>query len=301
MQPPPQQAPVQQAPVDDLLGDILGMSMTPANPQPAAPQQTQGGGALDLFGFDEPVQQNSGPSIPMTMAFDSQKGVGLEMKLGFQRQNDSPMMVIEATNRSNAAVSRIDIKFNKNYLGIQPTSTVPLNGQINPGQSQTVSLKLQCSTPPTPKQPLDLTVQMAARSVRGNGGKPPVTMFAIQIPAEIFFEGNAPQTLSDRNAFLSEWRAIPNTDDQSQTIKQCKNTDVEMVKGIFTGNSCIFIADRQIPNRGQSLYFATTLRATAVLLEVSLANNGACRVVAKSKDKYMAYVACQTAIKLVNT
>merc|ERR1719273_3059780 len=275
--------------------------MTPANPQPAAPQQTQRGGALDLFGFDEPVQQNSGPSIPMTMAFDSQKGVGLEMKLGFQRENNSPVMVIEATNRSNAAVSRIDIKFNKNYLGIQPTATVPLNGQINPGQSQTVSLKLQSSTPPTPKQPLDLTVQMASRSVRANGGKPPVTMFAVQIPAEIFFEGNAPQTLSDRNAFLAEWRGIPNTEDQSQTIKQCKNADVGVVKDIFMKNSCSFIADRQIPNRGVSLYFASTIKAVAVLLEVSLANNGACRVVVKSRDKYLSFVACQTAIKLVNS
>merc|ERR1719273_180453 len=274
--------------------------MTPANPQPAAPQQTQRGGALDLFGFDEPVQQNSGPSIPMTMAFDSQKGVGLEMKLGFQRENNSPVMVIEATNRSNAAVSRIDIKFNKNYLGIQPTATVPLNGQINPGQSQTVSLKLQCSTPPTPKQPLDLTVQMASRSVRANGGKPPVTMFAVQIPAEIFFEGNAPQTLSDRNAFLAEWRGIPNTEDQSQTIKQCKNTDVEIVKDIFIKNQCSFVADRQIPNRGVSLYFATTLRNIPILLEISIANNGACRVVVKSKNKYLSYVSCQTAIKLVN-
>merc|ERR1712242_614825 len=80
MQPPPQQAPVQQAPVDDLLGDILGMTMTAANPQPAAPVTQGGGGGLDLFGFDDPIGnvQNS-PQIPMTMAFDSQKGVGLEM------------------------------------------------------------------------------------------------------------------------------------------------------------------------------------------------------------------------------
>merc|ERR1712173_132783 len=136
------------------------------------------------------------------MAFDSQKGVGLEMKLGFQRQNDSPMMVIEATNRSNAAVSRIDIKFNKNYLGIQPTATVPLNGQINPGQTQTVALQLQLSQPPTPKNPLDLTVQMAARSVRSNTAKPPVTMFAVQIPAEIFFDSADGHALRERTAFL---------------------------------------------------------------------------------------------------
>merc|ERR1719249_46881 len=254
----------------------------------------------DLFGFDDAPPSNGGYNgPPLTMAFDSNKGQGLEMSLGFKQENGSPMMVVQAVNRSNNAMSRIDIKFNKNYLGINPTSTVPLNGQINPGQTQTVSLPLQLNQPPTPKNPLDLTVQMAARSIRTNTAKPPVTMFAVQIPAEIFFDSNNPNTLSDRGAFLVEWRAI--TEDQSQTIKQCKNTDAETVKGIFTGNSCGFVADRQIPNRGVSLYFATTIKSVAVLLEISLANNGACRVVVKWRDKYLSFVACQTALKLVNS
>lgn len=98
---------------------------------------------------------------------------------------------------------------------------------------------------------------------------------------------------------MTEWRAI--TEDQSQTIKQCKNTDTETVKNIFTANNCGFVADRQIPNRGVSLYFASTIKSVAVLLEISLANNGACRVVVKSRDKYLSFVACQTALKLVNS
>merc|ERR1712241_1067077 len=294
---------------DDLLGDILnmGISSTSTSQQPMAMgQQTSGGGGggdFDLFGFgdDAPSTNNGGGynGPPLTMAFDSNKGQGLEMSLAFKQEDGSPMMVVQAVNRSNNAISRIDIKFNKNYLGIQPTSTVPLNGQINPGQTQTVSLPLQLSQPPTPKNPLDLTVQMAARSIRANTAKPPVTMFAVQIPAEIFFDSNHPNTLSDRGAFLTEWRAI--TEDQSQTIKQCKNTDTETVKNIFTANNCGFVADRQIPNRGVSLYFASTIKSVAVLLEISLANNGACRVVVKSRDKYLSFVACQTALKLVNS
>merc|ERR1711994_685345 len=260
-----------------------------------------GGGFDDIFGsFGDAPQSNGGYNgPPLTMAFDSNKGQGMEMSLGFKRENGSPFMVIQAANKSNNAISRIDIKFNKNYLGIQPTATVPLNGPINPGQTQTVSLPLQLSQPPTPKNPLDLTVQMAARSIRANTAKPPVTMFAVQIPAEIFFDNGNSNTLTGRNAFLAEWRAI--TEDQSQTIKQCKNTDTETVKNIFTANNCGFVADRQIPNRGVSLYFASTIKSVAVLLEISLANNGACRVVVKSRDKYLSFVACQTAIKLVNS
>merc|ERR1712204_123939 len=102
------------------------------------------------------------------------------------------------------------------------------------------------------------------------------------IPAEIFFDNQNGNTLTDRTAFLSEWRAINNSEDQSQTVKQCKNTDVNVVKDIFLKNGCSFIADRQIPNRG-----------------VSLANNGACRMVVKSRNKYLSYVTCQAAVKLV--
>jgi len=306
MQPPPREQPPPQQPQPDLLDDILGMgiSSAPQQPQPSTQQTSGGGGGFDdIFGsFGDAPQSNGGYNgPPLTMAFDSNKGQGMEMSLGFKRENGSPFMVIQAANKSNNAISRIDIKFNKNYLGIQPTATVPLNGPINPGQTQTVSLQLQLSQPPTPKNPLDLTVQMAARSIRANTAKPPVTMFAVQIPAEIFFDSNNPNTLSDRNGFLAEWRGIPNTEDQSQTIKQCKNADVGVVKDIFMKNSCSFIADRQIPNRGVSLYFASTIKAVAVLLEVSLANNGACRVVVKSRDKYLSFVACQTAIKLVNS
>merc|ERR1712087_1063210 len=70
---------------------------------------------------------------------------------------------------------------------------------------------------------------------------------------------------------------------------------------IFLMNGCSFLAIRKIPNRGHSLYFATALRNIAICFEVSLANSGACRIVVKSKDKYLSYVACQTAAKLVNT
>jgi len=304
-QPPPSKVTKQPEPVVDLMGDLLGMSVTPS--QPSQPQANTisgggGGGGMDLFDdmfgdSSSAPQQNAYNGPPMTQAFDSQKGQGMAMSVAFERNT----MIIKVDNKSNGDISRIDIKFNKNYLGIQPQGSVPLNGNVGAGQSQTIKLPLQLSQEPTPKQPLDLTVQMAARVMNSSLPKPPVTMFMVQIPAEIFFDNQNGNTLTDRSAFLAEWRAIPNTEDQSQTIKPCKNTDTNVVKGIFMKNGCSFIADRQIPNRGVSLYFASTLRGMAVLLEVSLANNGACRMVVKSKNKYLSYIACQTGVKLVNS
>jgi len=277
----------------------------PSQPSQQNTTTSGGGGGDDLFGDifgsgpSQPQQSNSsgynGP--PLVSAFDASKGQGMAMSVAFEKKT----MIIKVDNQSSGNISRVDIKFNKNYLGIQPSGSVPLNGNVSGGQNKVVRLALQLSQEPTPKQPLDLTVQMAARTMNSSMQKPPVTMFAVQVPAEIFFDNQSGNALTEKNAFLSEWRAIPNTEDQSQTLKQCKNTDVGVVKDIFLKNGCSFIADRQIPNRGVSLYFASTLRNVAVLLEVSLANNGACRVVVKSRNKYLSYVTCQTAVKLVNS
>eukprot|EP00486_Rosalina_sp_Unknown_P015473 CAMPEP_0201595678 /NCGR_PEP_ID=MMETSP0190_2-20130828/192603_1 /ASSEMBLY_ACC=CAM_ASM_000263 /TAXON_ID=37353 /ORGANISM="Rosalina sp." /LENGTH=417 /DNA_ID=CAMNT_0048055749 /DNA_START=1808 /DNA_END=3058 /DNA_ORIENTATION=- len=207
----PKQPPQQQP---DLLGDLLGMGPSNPAPQPTAGGGNGGGGLDDLFGgafgggsgggaAQQQQQQYNGP--PLNTAFDSNKGQGLEMNIGFQRKGTKPTMIVQCANRGNDTVTRIDIKFNKNYLGIQPTQTVPLNGNVGPGQTQTVDLTLQLSQEPTPKNPLDLTVQMAARSMRVNAAKPPVTMFAVQIPVEIFFDNTHNATLTERNAFLGEW------------------------------------------------------------------------------------------------
>merc|ERR1712129_461364 len=168
-----------------------------------------------------------------------------------------------------------------------------------PGTSQTVRLALQLRGEAQMKRPLDaaaLTVQMAARSMRQNVQKAPVAMFAVQIPAEVFLDDSHSAALTDK----AQWRAIAASEDQSQTLKQCKNGEQSALRAVMERSQCTWIADRQIQGRGVSLYFASTLRGVAMLLEVSLANNGACRMVVKSKDKYLSYVTCQAAVKLVN-
>merc|ERR1719334_1443464 len=311
--PSPQQAPVQAAPVVqqqaqpvDLLGDMFGTS---APAQPAQPvQQTSGGGGDlfdDMFGSGPSQPQPQTPSVPVTQVVDAQKGQGLTISVGFVHESGvGPQMVLQLANSSNNAVTRVDIKFNKNYLGIQPSATVPLQGNIMPGSSQTVRLGLQLSGEPQMKRPLDaaaLTVQMAARSMRQNVPKAPVAMFAVQIPAEVFLDDKNPATLTDKAQWLGQWKTIPASEDQSQTIKQCKNADQQALKAVFERNQCTWIADRQIQGRGVSLYFASSLKGVAMLLEVSLANNGACRVVVKSKNKYLSFVTCAAAIKLSNS
>ncbi len=143
-------------------------------------------------------------------------------------------MIVQAFNKmNNGDISRIDVKFNKNYLEIQPTTTVPLNGNISANSNKLCNLTLQLSEDPTPKQQDQFDPIVAS-------AKPPVTMFATTIPVEIFFDNNNNNNLNERNSFLGEWRSIPNTEDQSQTLKQCKNNDINVVKDIFIKNQCSY-------------------------------------------------------------
>ena len=94
-------------------------------------------------------------------------------------------------------------------------------------------------------------------------------MFAGQIPAEVFLDDKHAAALPDKVQWLAQWRTFPASEDQSQTIKQCKNTQQQAMRVIKERNQCTWIADRQISGRGVSLYFATTLHGAAMLLEMS--------------------------------
>merc|ERR1712013_769349 len=146
-----------------------------------------------------------------------------------------------------------------------------------------MGLALQLSGEPQMKRPLDAAA------------------LAVQIPAEVFLDDQNSAALTDKAQWLAQWRAIAATEDQSQTLKQCKNNEQSALRAAFERNQCTWIADRQIQGRGVSLYFASTLKGVAMLLEVSLANNGACRVVVKSKEKYLSFVTCAAAIKIANS
>jgi len=66
------------------------------------------------------------------------------------------------------------------------------------------------------------------------------------------------------------------------------------------GCNCSFVADRVFEGKGVALYFATKLKDVPILIEVSVANNGAGRIVVKSKDKWLSFVVLQTVIGWVS-
>ncbi len=151
----------------------------------------------------------------MSNALKGSMGGGLNLDMGCQIRNGKPTLVCKASNEGEETIARIDLKFNKNFLGIQTAGRLPLNGQLAPGNSQLTEVPLVLSSPPVPKSPLDTEVQIAARSER-TSGENPVHMFTHPIPGHIFFTDDGEV---EQQTFLKSWKSIPQTEEQSVSVR----------------------------------------------------------------------------------
>ncbi|ETO21281.1 hypothetical protein RFI_15919 [Reticulomyxa filosa] len=140
------------------------------------------------------------------------------------------------------SINRVDIKFNVNYLGIEPTQTLPLNGLISFGSSQLAELPLVLSGEPQQRTPLNTKVQVAVRAAFVNSNEKAIFKFDTTIPSHIFFE-----TLAiDKNDYLEKWKNIQQSDGQSVQLKPAKTPDIEAIKTHLGRHNCIFISPREV-------------------------------------------------------
>jgi len=102
-----------------------------------------------------------------------------------------------------------------------------------------------------------------------------------------------------KDEYANEWKTLPQENQQQEALKSI-NSDVEGIKRNLSQTNCSFVADRVFEGKGVALYFATKLKDTAILIEISVANTGSGRVVVKSKDKWLSYVVLQAVIGWLN-
>jgi len=251
--------------------------------------------------FDAPAQ----PPIATTdfaLAFVSKKSDGLTMRVAFSRRGGEALMTAQCTNNGRDAIGRVDVKFNKNYLGIAPTQTLPLNGDLVPGATQTLSVSLALSMDPIVGESFNSSVQiqMAARSIRrtfDGHSVAEVHMFAQCVPAEIFFDAEG-AVLSQKD-FLTAWKNIGAVTETKQLFDSARS--IENLKNVLEDNRFVMAAKREIHGRGHSLYFVTRLKSDSVLIELSVANNAKCRLVVRSRNAWFGRVVCDTAVSLLKS
>lgn len=297
---------MQAAEQSDEVSNPFSSAQTPP------PQATAAGGDNDNDPFSDLAQlfaDAQTPRKPLTQVVDAAQGEGLAISLAFEYRN-GPQMAVKLANSSSEIVSAVDIRFERNFLGILSVH-LPLSAPLQKGASDTVRVALQLSGKPTMKCSLDaatMTVRMSARSMRSNAQtsaslqREHVAIFEAQIPVGVFFDNRQVgfATIKDKKEWLQQWGAIPMSLGESQTIENCKNRQKREMRAIFESNQFTWVANRETQGCGVNLYFASTLRGISVRLEVSISKDGKCRFVVKSKDKHLSHVACQAIIKLAN-
>jgi len=242
------------------------------------------------------------PKLELALAFASTKSDGLTMRVAFARRGGAAVMTAQCVNNGRDAIGRIDVKFNKNYLGVAPTQTLPLSGDLLAGTSQTVDVALSLSMDPKqsqPNQPIDTSVQMAARSIlkaRDGRSTANVHLFAQRVPAEIFFDADGAECMEVRQPkkFLAEWKRIGAVTEAKQIFDSERS--VEELQSVLEKKRFVFVAKREVIGRGHSVYFVTQLGRASVLLELSVANHGKCRAVVRSRNAWFARTVCDAAV-----
>merc|ERR1712212_916886 len=162
-------------------------------------------------------------------------------------------MTAQCVNKGQEPIRRIDVKLNKNYLGVAATQTLPLTGDLLPGDTQIVDVALALSSEPVQTQPLNTSVQMAARSIRKKTGDVDVGqvhMFTQRVPAQIFFdvEGAKCRKLRDRQAFVSEWKRS-GTEASREAMKVFEfdsERSVESPQSVLEKNGLFQVMQREI-------------------------------------------------------
>jgi len=273
------------------LGYIFGApvaSSAPSKPIPSS--NVTAGGELDLLGEFDAFGSNPAPVVnkdlpPMENVLRADMTQGIIVDTGYKRENNQVVMVVKVTNNGQQGITALDIKFNNNYLGIQPTQTLPLNGSVNAGFSQVAEVTLALPGDPQQRTPFVPKVQAAVR-VSLSSGQKVVHKFETTISPHFFLE----TATIEKNDYLEKWKNIPQTDGQSIQLKSLKSIDVEDIKTSLAKSNCQFIAQREIPDKGVSLYFSAKLRGELMLVEIAVATTGMARIQVRSDNKYSAMV-----------
>merc|ERR1719460_816938 len=92
------------------------------------------------------TQSASPPPCGMALAFASSNQDGLSMHVAFGRRGSGAVMTAQCVNKGQVPIRRIDVKLNKNYLGVAATQTLPLTGDLLPGDTQIVDVALALSS-----------------------------------------------------------------------------------------------------------------------------------------------------------
>jgi len=175
-------------------------------------------------------------------------------------------MVFE--NFSTIPLANFAIKFNTNYLGLQPDGAVK-PGSIPVGGAGLFSLPLKES-----------------RDVKDIGGNPPIVQMAMKTDAGVaYFQDTMEASLlftengkMEKKDFLEKWKQIAQTNEISKSVT-LRTSDLEAIKTRLASQNVFLVAARTVQGKGEVQYFSFSFKGVMMLAEVTVSGSNATVIV----------------------
>jgi len=259
---------------------------TPA-PAPAASQPTPGAD-FDLLGLGLDLglpEQKTTTDVQAKELLSRQQGKGLQIRAVYIRQNGVPTINFSFDNGSQTTLSKFQIKFRQNELGVSPANSNLSVGTLTSGGVANVGLGLISSPENT-----DLSKPIVEMAIKTELG---VCYFKDRIPAHILFDEKG---RLETEAFLKMWKEIGDGKESSKTL----NTQYppEVIQDRFTSNGLFHIASRATKKIGKVMYFSLRFREIPMLVEITIKGDS-CKVCLRSSDDGHGKVALAAVVGLI--
>jgi len=277
--------------IDDILGLGFGSSSTPA-PSAAAPSSGSNGFALDdLLGGD---LLGGGPMGASAPAASSSAPILLEngalrLQGAIARAGSALSLNLFFTNLGATPLKDFKIQFNKNALGLSPTSVVvDLGQQLGQGASCPFTVPLgtdQSKLAPSASPVIDVALKIVATGA--------VEYFKAQVDfCSLLVENGA----VDKKEFIADWKALGDAQQAAvATVRGVFSTDVSQVSAKLAERNVASIATRSVGADQRVAYFSCRVATgAAVLVELTFKQGfDACKLNVRSKQAQLLPVAKQ--------
>jgi len=196
-------------------------------------------------------------------------------------------------NFSQQPLLNFAIKFNVNYLALQPDGAIKLAAAIPPGGSARYSLPLKHSS-----------------DAKDHGGAPGVVQMAIKSDLSVAYFQDSPEAYVlfddngrlERKSYIDLWKAIAQQNEIPREVpnRVSSASSVEQIKSRLGMFNIFYVAHRQVAGKGDVIYFSISFKQAPMLLELTV-NGPSCTAIIKSENVAAASLALTSIVNLLTT
>jgi len=189
----------------------------------------------------------------------SEQGKGLQIRSRVARRNKQLSLDMYINNHSSQPLSQWAIKFNENFVGVQPNGPLSAVGTVAVNQTKPFALPLIASKAPV-LQHIGV-IQVAIKTDLG--------VFYWNQPVNPVLLFSEDGKLAD-SEFLSLWRQLPDQSESTLNFSSSRPFTSAEITPIIEKRNIFVVATRTINKQTQAIYASAKYRDVPVLVEIKI-------------------------------